>query len=82
MSTNGKTAKNPPAQTGSGGGNVVSMSKCACDECSKRGELSVGEASFCQEHYAWFKFGLLTKEGKKPIDFDKKFAAYSKKRAA
>ena len=61
---------------------VVSFSKCACDGCSKMGELSVGDKGFCKDHYSWFKFGLLTKEGKKPIDFDKKWMAYSKKHAA
>lgn len=65
------------------GGNVVSMpSKCSADGCAKKSERSVGETtSFCQEHYDWFKFGLLTKEGKKPVDFDKKYQAYRRKSA-
>lgn len=55
--------------------NVVAMpSKCACDGCNKRQELQ----NFCSEHYDWFKFGLITKEGKKPVDFDKKFQAFKK----
>ncbi|HVK59901.1 MAG TPA: hypothetical protein VM432_00050 [Bdellovibrionales bacterium] len=55
--------------------NVVAMpTRCACDGCSKKSELQ----NFCAEHYDWFKFGLITKEGKKPIDFDKKFMAFKK----
>ena len=57
-----------------GGGNVVGLSKCAAEGCSKKQELM----NFCGEHYDWFKFGLVTKEGKKPSDFDKKFTAYKK----
>jgi hypothetical protein len=34
--------------------------------------------NFCKEHYDWFKFGLITKEGKRPTDFDKKYTAYMK----
>ena len=44
----------------------------------KKAELT----NFCTQHYDWFKFGLLTKEGKKPTDFDKKFTAYSKRAKA
>jgi hypothetical protein len=33
--------------------------------------------TFCSEHYEWFKFGLVTKMGKKVSDFDKKFAHYT-----
>lgn len=75
-------AKLKHQDTESTGGNVLSLSKCVCDGCSKKGELSTGDGGFCKEHYAWFKFGLLTREGKKPIDFDKKWNAYSKKHAA
>lgn len=58
-------------------------SKCSADGCGKKGELTVGETvAFCKEHYDWFKFGLLTKEGKRPVDFDKKYMAYRKKQAA
>lgn len=70
-------------QNAAAGGNVVSMpSKCSAEGCSQKGELTVGEKGFCKEHYDWFKFGLLTKEGKRPVDFDKKFQAYKKRHAA
>ena len=58
--------------------NVVPLSKCACEGCSKKSELQ----SFCKEHFAWFKWGLITKEGKKPVDFDKKHQAFLKSKAA
>jgi hypothetical protein len=58
--------------------NVVSISSCAADGCKKPTEL----LNFCKEHYDWFKFGLITKEGKRPIDFDKKHQAYMKRKAA
>ncbi|MES2855809.1 MAG: hypothetical protein V4692_08095 [Bdellovibrionota bacterium] len=57
------------------GENVVAMpTRCGCEGCNKRTEVM----NFCQEHFGWFKFGLITKEGKKPVDFDKKFQAYKK----
>lgn len=55
--------------------NVVAMtSKCGCEGCGKKSDLM----NLCAEHYDWFKFGLITKEGKRPSDFDKKFQAYSR----
>ena len=62
-------------QAAPAGNNVVAMtSQCGCEGCKKKSDLM----NFCQEHYDWFKFGLITKEGKKPVDFDKKFTAYTK----
>ena len=55
------------------GGDVVSMSKCPMEKCGKRST----RAQFCDEHFAWFKEGLISKSGEKPKDFDKKFQAYS-----
>jgi hypothetical protein len=57
-----------------GGNNVVALTKCTAEGCGKRAELS----NFCNEHYSWFKFGLLTREGMKPSDFDKKYQSYMK----
>jgi hypothetical protein len=66
-------------QEASPGQNVVAMpSKCSAESCGKKSELM----NFCNEHYDWFKFGLITKEGKRPSDFDKKFQAYKKRHAA
>lgn len=56
-------------------GNVVAMgSRCGCEGCNKKAD----RMDLCSEHYDWFKFGLLTKEGKRPSDFDKKFQAYTR----
>ena len=55
---------------------TMTVSNCKAEGCKKKAE----KMDFCSEHYDWFKFGLITKEGKKPIDFDKKYAAFSKHR--
>jgi hypothetical protein len=60
------------------GGNVVVLSKCSAEGCGKKTD----RLTFCTEHYDWFKWGLLTKEGQRPSDFDKKYQSYMKKRAA
>ena len=74
--------ENPKAKEGqspAGASNVVPFpTKCIAEGCSKK----PSRMSFCSEHYDWFKFGLITKEGKKPIDFDKKLMAYQRKHAA
>lgn len=54
---------------------VVNLpTNCKAEGCKKKSE----KMDFCSEHYDWFKWGLLTREGKKPIDFDKKYQAYTK----
>lgn len=56
--------------------NVVAMatSRCTAEGCKAGAE----RMTFCAEHFAWFKFGLVDKTGKRPTDFDKKFDAYKK----
>lgn len=49
---------------------------CMADECKKRSE----KANFCMEHFDWFKEGLITKEGRRPTDFEKKFSDYSRRK--
>lgn len=63
-----KTAPAPEKQAPS---NVVSLTahKCTAEDCKKNPE----RAGFCGEHYMWFKEGLLTLEGYRAKDFDKKF---------
>ncbi len=70
MSDNKSFAKQIP-------NNVVSLesSRCVCEGCKKKAE----KASFCAEHFAWFKAGLITKEGAYAPDFDKKHYHYTKK---
>ena len=63
--------------------NVVALgpTKCQADDCKSKPE----KAGFCKQHFDWFKAGLITKEGAKASDFDKKFYQYelaSKKKAA
>ena len=55
--------------------NVISLSasKCCAEDCKKKPE----KANFCAEHFDWFKAGLITREGMKASDFDKKFYHYS-----
>lgn len=54
--------------------NVVPLKaeKCTSEECKKKPE----RAGFCSEHYVWFKEGLLTIDGYKAKDFDKKYHAW------
>lgn len=56
--------------------NVVSLesSRCACEGCKKKSE----KASFCAEHFSWFKAGLITKEGAYAPDFDKKMQHFKR----
>ncbi len=46
--------------------------KCVADDCKKKPD----RANFCEEHYMWFKEGLLTTEGHKAKDFDKKYHSW------
>lgn len=48
---------------------VAGAEHCKCEGCKK----PEARFTFCNEHYEWFKFGLITKMGKKVGDFDKKF---------
>jgi hypothetical protein len=48
---------------------VVAEDKCKSESCKK----AQVRFTFCEEHYDWFKFGLITKVGKKVSDFDKKY---------
>ncbi len=59
-----------------GGGNVVALTRCTAQGCTKKQELM----TFCGEHYDWFKFGLINNKGERPTDFDKKFMAYQKRK--
>jgi len=54
--------------------NVVAFKpeKCHGEECKKNPE----RAGFCGEHYVWFKEGLMTVDGYRAKDFDKKYHAW------
>jgi hypothetical protein len=69
-----------PAGAPSGGGEavVVGLDKCKEQTCKAKSQ----QMGFCKEHFAWFKFGMITKEGKRPVDFDKKMIAFQKHKVA
>ncbi len=53
---------------------------CCAEKCGKK----ASRLSFCDEHFGWFKEGLVNKKGVRPTDFDKKyqdFLSRSKKAA-
>ncbi|MNK08124.1 hypothetical protein D3C87_260520 [compost metagenome] len=62
--------------------NVVALgsNKCCAEGCKKNHD----KAGFCAEHFDWFKAGLITREGARASDFDKKYYHYAaaKKKAA
>lgn len=53
---------------------VIQLNRCMEEECKARPQ----KAGFCNEHYAWFKYGLITKDGSRAKDFDKKMMAYKR----
>lgn len=77
MSENVKNNPKPEKQMPS---NVVALgpTKCVAEDCKAK----PARAGFCDEHYLWFKEGLITMEGYKAKDFDKKYHAYMKRKSA
>lgn len=63
-----------------GKGNVIDLAsmRCKAEGCNKKSS----RADFCEEHFDWFKMGLLNKEGKKVPDFDKKMLAFQARKKA
>ena len=51
---------------------AVGSASCCVEKCAKKAD----KMNFCPEHFAWFKEGLVTKKGVRPMDFDKKYQAY------
>ena len=54
---------------------VAGVEHCKCAGCKE----TSARFTFCEKHYEWFKFGLITKAGQKVPDFDRKnehFMAY------
>jgi len=54
--------------------NVIEMPK-ACPVCGGKAH----RAGFCNEHFLWFKEGLVNRKGEKPKDFDKKYQHFMRK---
>lgn len=73
------THKPPPPEKQNLPNNVVSISSVLCksEGCKKKHT----KASFCDEHYEWFKMGLITLEGYKAKDYDKKYSEYLRRKA-
>lgn len=71
-------AKKPEGQQGSeqsqGKSNVIDLAsrKCCEETCKKMSS----RAGFCDEHFTWYKEGLITNDGKHPRDFDKKYQLF------
>lgn len=58
---------------------LLDSAKCCTEGCKKK----IDKAGFCSEHFDWFKAGLITREGVKASDFEKKYYHYiSAKKAA
>ncbi len=52
--------------------NAGGSAPCLSEACKH----PVSKAGFCTEHFGWFKEGLITIQGKKVPDFDKKWVAH------
>jgi hypothetical protein len=57
---------------------AVKSEACPVGGCKK----PMARLNFCNEHFEWFKEGLVNKRGERPSDFDKKHQAYMRKKAA
>ena len=57
---------------------AVSHDFCPAEGCKK----PVKRMHFCEEHFQWYKEGLLNKKGQRPSDFDKKYQNWMRKKAA
>lgn len=56
---------------------AVVPDKCTAEGCKS----SVKRMHFCDEHFLWYKEGLINKKGLRPTDFDKKYQHYLHKKA-
>ena len=53
------------------------LGSSSCPVCEKKAK----KMNFCEEHFMWFKQGLVNRRGEKPSDFDKKYRAFLRKEA-
>ena len=60
--------------------NVVShdFNKCKYSGCKTK----PSRMNFCNDHFDWFKLGLITKEGAQAKDFEKKYNNWMRKKSA
>jgi hypothetical protein len=80
MSDKKPAVKNNPAPEKQMPGQVVSLAanKCTAEGCKAKPD----KGGFCGEHFMWFKEGLITLEGAKAKDFDKKYHAWLRRKSA
>lgn len=45
---------------------------CRAESCKAK----ISRAEFCEEHFDWFKAGLIKRTGERVPDFQKKFLSY------
>jgi|JI61114BRNA_FD_contig_21_6251717_length_636_multi_6_in_0_out_0_1 hypothetical protein len=59
--------------------NVISISSGLCkgEGCKSKST----RADFCEQHFTWFKDGLINGQGQKVPDFDKKHHAWAARHA-
>lgn len=69
-------SKGNKPQGGKSGGDDAAA-KCPVDGCAKTGV----RINFCQEHFTWFKEGLVTRKGERPTDFDRKYQGFLSRKA-
>jgi hypothetical protein len=55
-----------------------SVDRCLAEGCKH----SIERLHFCNEHFGWYKEGLINKRGERPSDFDKKYQAFLHRKAA
>jgi len=55
--------------------NIIAISRCLAEDCAKKSQ----RADFCDEHFAWFKAGLINKKGEKVKDFERKLQHFTAK---
>jgi hypothetical protein len=61
-----------PVERAKKGGHNPGPDGCHAHGCKAKAHLF----NFCDEHYDWFKFGLIKKTGEHVSDFEKKFGHY------
>ncbi len=57
---------------------VQTSESCMAEGCKKK----ITRMHFCDEHFEWYKEGLINKRGERPSDFDKKHQHWLRKKAA